>query len=71
MTYRVVQWTTGIVGRSAVKGVLARPDTELVGAYAWSADKVGVDVGVQCGIDPIGITSSDDVDALIALVPMS
>ena len=69
MSYRVVQWTTGIVGRSAVKGVLARPDTELVGAYAWSADKVGVDVGVQCGIDPIGITSTDDVDALIALRP--
>lgn len=69
MTYRVVQWTTGIVGRSAVKGVIARPDTELVGAFAWSDDKVGVDVGLQCGLDPIGIASTNDVDALIALKP--
>ena len=69
MTYRIVQWTTGIVGRSAVKGVLARSDCELVGAFAWSPDKVGVDVGVQCGIEPLGVLSTDDVDELVALRP--
>ena len=41
MTYRVVQWATGIVGQEAIKGVLAHPDLELVGAWVHSPDKVG------------------------------
>ena len=40
---------------------------ELVGCYAWSPDKVGTDVGELCGIDPLGVAATDDVDALLAL----
>ena len=69
VTIRVVQWTTGNVGRRSVRAVMTHPDLELVGCYAWSADKVGRDVGELCGIDPIGITATDDVDALLALKP--
>jgi 2,4-diaminopentanoate dehydrogenase len=69
MPYRVVQWTTGNVGRRAVRAIVARPDLELVGCYAWSADKVGVDVGTLVGIDPIGVTATDDINALLALKP--
>jgi hypothetical protein len=65
----VVQWTTGNVGRRAVRAVVGRPDLELVGCYAWSADKVGRDVGELCGIDPVGVLATDDVDALLALRP--
>lgn len=67
MTIRVVQWATGGVGRAAVAGVVAHPDLELVGCWVHSPDKVGVDVGVLCGLDPLGITATDDVDALLAL----
>jgi hypothetical protein len=69
MTIRVVQWTTGNVGKRSVRAVVAHPDLELVGCYAWSPDKVGRDVGELCGIDPIGVTATDDVDALLALEP--
>jgi hypothetical protein len=69
MPERVVQWTTGNVGKRSVRAVVARPDLELVGCYAWSADKVGRDVGELCGIDPVGVTATDDVDALLALRP--
>ena len=69
MTHRVVQWTTGNVGRRSVRAVVAHPDLELVGCYAWSADKVGRDVGALCGIDPVGLSATDDVDALLALRP--
>jgi hypothetical protein len=69
MTYRVVQWTTGNVGTRSVIAVQANPQLELVGCYAWSPDKVGRDVGELCGLDPIGITATDDVDALLALRP--
>jgi hypothetical protein len=66
---RVVQWTTGNVGRRSVIAIAANPDLELVGCYAWGTDKVGRDVGELCGIEPLGVTATDDVDALFALQP--
>jgi hypothetical protein len=69
VTIRVVQWTTGNVGKQSVQAVVGRPDIELVGCYAWSDDKVGRDVGELCGIPAIGITATNDVDALLALEP--
>jgi 4-hydroxy-tetrahydrodipicolinate reductase len=67
--HRVVQWTTGNVGTSSVQAIAANPAFELVGCYAWSPEKVGRDVGELCGIGPIGVTATDDVDALLALHP--
>ena len=67
--HRVVQWTTGNVGKSAVEAIAANPGLELVGCYAWSPDKVGRDVGELCGIDPLGVAATDDIDALLALKP--
>ena len=69
MALRVVQWTTGNVGQRSVRAVVAHPDLELIGGYAWSPAKVGRDVGELCGIDPVGVTATDDVDALLALQP--
>ena len=42
---RVLQWSTGNVGRNAIEAVLGRDDMELVGARVHSPDKVGRDVG--------------------------
>jgi 2,4-diaminopentanoate dehydrogenase len=69
VTIRVVQWTTGIVGRSAVKTVVARPDLELAGCFAYSADKVGKDVGALCDMEDLGIVATDDFDAILAAKP--
>lgn len=66
---RVVQWTTGKTGSAAVRGMVGHPVLELVGCYAYSPDKVGRDVGELCGIDPLGIVATDDVDELLALEP--
>ena len=66
---RVVQWTTGKTGSAAVRGMIGHPVIDLVGCFAYSADKVGKDVGELCGIDPIGIAATDDVEALLALRP--
>ena len=38
---RVVQWTTGNVGKQSVEAVVGHPDLELIGCYAWSPDKAG------------------------------
>ena len=69
MTLRVVQWTTGNVGKQSVIAIARNPGLELVGCYAWSPDKVGRDVGELCGLDPLGVIASNDVDALLALRP--
>lgn len=69
MAHRIVQWTTGNVGKRSVRAVASHPDLELVGCYAWSSDKAGRDVGELCGIEPLGVTATDDVEALLALRP--
>ncbi len=68
-SYRVVQWTTGNVGRCAVRMLAEAPHLELVGLFAHSADKVGRDAGDLVGISPLGVTATDDIDALLALRP--
>src|SRR5690606_20130956 len=68
-SYRVVQWTTGNVGKSSVAAIAGNPTLELVGCYAWSDDKVGRDAGELAGIEPGGVTATNDVDALLALKP--
>jgi 2,4-diaminopentanoate dehydrogenase len=66
---RVVQWTTGKTGSAAVRGMAGHPVLDLVGCYAYSPDKVGRDVGKLCGIGPLGVSATDDIDALLALRP--
>ena len=67
--YRVVQWTTGNVGKSSVEAIAKNPNYELVGLYAWSKDKTGKDAGELAGIEPLGVKATNDVDALLALKP--
>jgi len=69
VTSRVVQWTTGNVGKQSVAAIAAHPDLELIGCFAWSPDKAGRDVGELCGLAPIGVAATNDVDALLALKP--
>ncbi|WP_327101624.1 dihydrodipicolinate reductase [Nocardia vinacea] len=68
-TYRVVQWTTGNIGKSSVRALTAHPNLELVGCFAWSPDKAGHDVGELSGGQPLGVRATGDVDALLALKP--
>ena len=67
--YRVVQWTTGNVGKSSVQAITANPGLELVGCYAWSPEKAGRDVGELCGLDPLGVVATNDIDELLDLKP--
>jgi 2,4-diaminopentanoate dehydrogenase len=67
MTYRVIQWATGGVGRAAIEGVLQHPDLELAGCWVHSANKNGLDVGEIIGRDPIGTTATNSVDDALAI----
>ena len=69
MTYRVVGWSTGGVGRLAIRAIARRPDLELAGVWVHSAEKDGVDAGTLAGIDPLGVAATTDADALLAAKP--
>lgn len=64
MTYRVVQWTTGNVGKSSVRAIALNSTLELIGCYAWSPEKAGRDVGELCGIAPLNVKATNDIEAL-------
>jgi hypothetical protein len=66
---RVIQWATGKVGKHSLKAILDDPRLELVGVYAFSDDKVGVDAGKLCGRPDTGVKATRDLDALVALRP--
>ena len=67
MTYRVIQWATGMLGTEAAIGIVGRPDLELVGAWAHATDKAGRDIGELCGLDPIGVAATNDKSALLSM----
>ena len=64
---RVIQWTTGKVGKMALRAILDDPRLELVGVYAHGRDKVGTDAGAICARPDCGVLATDNVDALVAL----
>ncbi|MCW2600200.1 MAG: diacylglycerol kinase [Frankiales bacterium] len=70
MTYRVVAWSTGNVGRHALAGIDARPDLELVGVWVSNPDKAGRDAGDLAGLGrQLGVLATSDVDEILALQP--
>ena len=68
MTYRVIQWASGNVGKAAVRAVAANPDMRLVGMFAHSPDKVGRDVGEICDVGrSLGVAATNSRDEILAL----
>ena len=68
-TYRVVQWATGRIGESSLRELIRSPEMELVGVYVHSEAKEGRDAGELCGLAPIGISATRNIDKIIALKP--
>ncbi|MDT5350007.1 MAG: hypothetical protein QOH91_3294 [Mycobacterium sp.] len=65
---RVIQYSTGNVGRHALRMLIQRPDFELIGVHASSPGKVGRDAADLCGLDtPTGVLATDDIGPLLAL----
>lgn len=66
MTWRVIQWATGGVGRAAIQGVADHPELELVGCWVHGAEKDGRDAGEIAGIGRLGVAATRDAEALLA-----
>lgn len=68
MPLKVIQWSTGNVGRYALRAIIQHPDLELIGLFVSSEAKEGKDASELCGLpSPVGIKATRDADALLAL----
>lgn len=67
MAKRVIQWSTGNVGRAALRAILEHPELELAGLFVHGADKEGRDAGELAGRGRVGVAATRDVDALLGL----
>ena len=67
MTYRVVQWATGAVGRFSLQQIIDDPELELAGVWVSGPAKHGKDAGELCGRPPTGVTATSSRDAIQAL----
>ena len=67
MSHRVIQWSTGNVGRFALRCIIGHPELELAGVWVSSAAKAGRDAGELCGLDPTGVRATTDANALLEL----
>ena len=65
--YRVVQWATGNIGKRSLRAVIEHPNLSLVGLYVHSEAKAGRDAGELCGIGPVGVKATRNIDEIIAL----
>ena len=66
--YRVVQWASGNIGARTLRGVIEHPRLSLVGVYAHSPAKVGVDAGELAGLEgKTGVLATNDLDEILAL----
>ena len=67
MRYKVIQWSTGNVGRYALRAIIHHPELELSGLIVSNPDKVGKDAAELCGLEtPTGITATRDWQSLLA-----
>jgi hypothetical protein len=67
VTHRVIQWATGGVGRAAIEAIVSHPELELVGAWVHDPAKAGRDAGEIAGVGPLGVETTNDTDALLAV----
>lgn len=67
MTYKVIQWSSGNVGKHAMRAVAERADMKLVGMYVFSDEKAGKDAGEIAGIGKVGVKATNDIEKIVAM----
>jgi 4-hydroxy-tetrahydrodipicolinate reductase len=66
---RVGVFGTGDVGHYALRGIITRPDLELVAVRVWSPAKAGRDAGDLIGWASVGVAATTSTEELIAARP--
>lgn len=67
MSYRVIQWATGAMGKTCLKAIIEHPGVELAGLYVYGAQKVGRDAGDIARRAHTGILATNNVGEILGL----
>lgn len=67
--YRLAVWGTGGLGAACTRELARRTDAVLVGAFTYTDEKAGADLGVLAGGDPLGVVATTSRDQLLATGP--
>ena len=67
MTYNVVQWATGAIGKTCLRAVLDHPGLSLAGVYVYSERKAGQDAGAIARYPDTGVIATRSLDEILAL----
>jgi len=76
MSYKVIVWGTGFVGKMVIRELASHPQFELlashphfelVGVIVNAPEKDGLDAGEIAGIGPIGLKATRDAEAALAI----
>jgi len=65
--YKVVQWATGSMGRTALRRIIDHPDLELTGLFVYDERKAGRDAGEIARRGPTGVIATTRVEDILAL----
>ncbi|MFI5798494.1 dihydrodipicolinate reductase [Streptomyces sp. NPDC051677] len=68
-SYRVVQWATGTIGSRTLRAAVEHPRLDVVGVFAHSPAKRGRDAGELCGLPPLGVRATTELDDVLRLEP--
>lgn len=66
MTYRVIQWATGAMGKTCLRAIIDHPDLELAGLYVYGDKKAGRDAGDIAYRDETGVIATRDIADILA-----
>jgi hypothetical protein len=67
MTYKIIQWSSGNVGKGAIASIAQRKNQKLVGLYVYNPDKVGLDAGEIAGVGKLGVKATQDKEKLLTM----
>ncbi len=67
MSYRVIQWASGAMGKTCLRAIIDHPDLELAGLYVYGESKAGCNAGEIARREPTGIIATRSMEEILAI----
>lgn len=67
MTYRVIQWATGAMGKTCLRAIIDHPGLTLAGLFVYSDSKAGRDAGDIARREETGVIATNRIEDILAI----
>ena len=67
MSYKIVQWATGSMGKTCLRAIIDHPELELAGLFVYSDKKVGMDAGDIVYREKTGVIATNDIEEILSI----